>query len=110
MSTASEARDITSRALAGEVGIFVLIVPPPRHVQAARADIQVWIDSQGHSGIGVFVPGLAWDGTVLTDTRTTFAVVAPIFMRNLCDLQVSTVIHLTASHVPLGGQRARRCD
>ena len=30
-------------------------------VQVASADIQVWTDSHGNGGIGVYVPGILWD-------------------------------------------------
>ena len=30
----------------------------PAQIQAARADTQIWVDAQGHCGIGVCAPGL----------------------------------------------------
>ena len=39
------------------------------HEQAARADIRMWVDAQGLGGIGVYSPGLAWDGATLPDRQ-----------------------------------------
>ena len=41
----------------------------PPHEQAARADVRIWVDSQGNGGIGVFAPGIAWDGGRVQDTQ-----------------------------------------
>ena len=40
---------------------------PPN--QAACADVRIWVDSQGTGGIGVFAPGIAWDGATLPHTH-----------------------------------------
>jgi hypothetical protein len=41
----------------------------PPQIQSARADVRIWVDSQGHGGIGVYAPGLAWDGASISDTQ-----------------------------------------
>ena len=43
------------------------------HEQAARADIRMWVDAQGLGGIGVYSPGLAWDGATLPDRQYFFS-------------------------------------
>jgi hypothetical protein len=40
----------------------------PSHIQAARADIQIWVDANGNGGIGVYAPGIAWDEATVHDT------------------------------------------
>ena len=47
---------------------WVAMDAAPPHVQAARADIQIWVDAQGHGGIGVYAPGRAWDEAIVPDT------------------------------------------
>ena len=47
---------------------WVAMDAAPPHVQAARADIQIWVDAQGHGGIGVYAPGRAWDEATVPDT------------------------------------------
>ena len=41
----------------------------PPHEQATCADHLVWVDAQGQGGIGVYAPGIAWDGHRVTDTQ-----------------------------------------
>jgi hypothetical protein len=37
-------------------------------VQIANADVQVWADSHGHGGTGVYVPGVLWDFFQIDET------------------------------------------
>ena len=47
---------------------WVAMDAAPAQIQAARADIQIWVDAQDHGGIGVYAPGLAWDEAGICDT------------------------------------------
>ena len=39
------------------------------HEKAARSDVKVWVDSQGTGGIGVYAPGIAWDGACVPEAQ-----------------------------------------
>ena len=47
---------------------WLSVADAPPDVQIANADVQVWADSQGNGGIGVYVPGVLWDFHLIEET------------------------------------------
>ena len=40
---------------------WLALADAPAHEQAARADVQVWVDAHGGGDIALFAPGVMWD-------------------------------------------------